>query len=77
VVVVSKNPSRHRSGRSAVVVVEQATEPLASLHPTVLVRRRALEQHIVETLVVPLTMVVGEILANGPPQMPFSQRHDP
>jgi hypothetical protein len=39
-----------------VVVVEQATESLAPVHPSILVRRRgrALEQHVVETLVVPL-----------------------
>jgi hypothetical protein len=66
--VVSRNRIEPRSSRIAVVVVEQATEPFPPEHPSVLVRRRrrALEQHIVETLVVPLTMVVGEVLADGP-----------
>lgn len=68
-VVVSRNRIEPRSSRIAMVVVEQATEPFPPEHPSVLVRRRrrALEQHIVETLVVPLTMVVGEVLADGPP----------
>ena len=61
------------------VVVEQASESLAPVHPAILVRWRwrALEQDVVQTLVVPLTMVVGEVLTDGPPQMSFSQRHDP
>src|SRR5450631_2004310 len=77
--VVSRNRIEHRSGRITMVVVEQATESLAPVHPAILVRWRwrALEQDVVQTLMVPLTMVVGEVLADGPPQMSFSQRHDP
>src|SRR5450631_3078317 len=61
------------------VVVEHTTESFPAEHPSVLVRRRrrALEQHIVETLVVPLTMVVLNVLSDGTPQMAFSQRHYP
>jgi hypothetical protein len=68
-VVVSRNRIEPRSSRIAVVVVQQATEPFPPEHPSVLVRRRgrSLEQQVVETLVVPLTMVVGEVLADGPP----------
>ena len=60
------------------VVAEQATEPLASLHPPVLVRRHgpAVQQCMFETLVVPLTVVVGEVLGNGSSEVIFSQRHD-
>jgi hypothetical protein len=73
-VVVSQYPIEHRSSRPAVVVVEQATEPLPAKHPTILIRRyrRAFEQNVVETLVVPLTVVVDEVLADGPPQMALS-----
>jgi hypothetical protein len=65
--VVSQNRIELRSGRIAVVIVEQATEPLAPEHPSVLVRRRrpALEQRVVETLVVPLAVVVDEVLTDG------------
>jgi len=47
------------------LAVEQATESFAPVYPAILVRWRwrALEQHVVQTLVVPLTMVEDEILA--------------
>lgn len=65
--VLSQNGIDPRSGRIAVVVDEQATESLAPVHPSLLVRRRgrALEQHVVETLVVPLAVVVDEVLTDG------------
>ena len=67
--VLSRNVDEHRSGRIPVIVVEQATEARTAKHPSVLIRRpqRTLEQHVVETLVVPLGVVVRDELTNGPP----------
>jgi hypothetical protein len=61
------------------IEIQQAAEPLAPLHLSVLIRRfsRSPEQHIAKTLVVPFAVVVGEVLHDGPPEMPFPQRHDP
>jgi hypothetical protein len=51
------------------IEVQQAAEPLAAAHSAVLIRRfrRSPEQHIAQALVVPFAMVVGEVLADGPP----------
>ena len=61
------------------IEIEQPAEPLAPMHPTALIRRRrrALQQHVVETLVVPFTVVVGDVLADRPPQMPFTPFYAP
>ena len=72
---MSQNPSEHRLGRIPMIEVEQPAEPLAPLDPTALIHRhrRAFQHCVVETFVVPLTVVVGDVLADRLPQMPFSQ----
>jgi hypothetical protein len=40
-------------------------------------RRRAREEAIVETLMIPLAVVVLDKLPDRPPEVPLSDRHDP
>ena len=54
-------------------------EPFPPFNPTVRVRRarRAIDQHVPESLMVPLCVVVAHVLRNRTPKVPLAQRHDP
>jgi hypothetical protein len=72
---VSKTDLR---ARGAVVRTEDAAEPFPRLdcaHRLGL--GMAVDQPIAQPLVVPLQVVVGRVLRDRQPQVPFADRHDP
>lgn len=74
-----KTRSTARSGRATVVVIQQATETLASKHRNVRVGRwrSTREQHVGETLMVALAVVVDKVFSDGPAKVSFAERDDP
>ena len=66
-----------RGARCAPVVIEQSTEPLLSMNVTATESWRTLNQGVLETLMVPLSVVVRNELGHRASEMPFAQQNHP
>ena len=59
------------------VIVEQSTQALLSMDSTITDRRRALDQRVLQTLMIPLAMVVCNELGHRSSEMSFAQWNHP
>ena len=66
-----------RSGGGSVVVAEKSTDARVPANGTVgVLRWRVIDELVVESLVVPLTVIVCYELGKRPPQVPLTERDD-
>jgi hypothetical protein len=69
----NRTPSRSRCSG---VVIEQPTETLVSTHSTdTPLRRLAVNQFVVQSLMIPLAMVVGDEFRDRPSMMALAERN--
>src|SRR4029079_17638541 len=73
--VPTANPEADRS-RCSCVVVEQPTEPLVPTHLTgTAFRTLTVNQLVVQPLMIPLAMIMGDKLRDGPSMMALPERN--